>query len=452
MSKAIKLRRGLDINLLGSAERVLSKSENAPLYALVPDHYRGVTPKLLVKDGDPVKAGTPVFFDKENPEVLFTSPVSGTISTIVRGEKRKILAVEITPDGAGSSVEFPVTPIKDLNRDQIKNRILASGLWPAIIQRPFGIIAKSSQSPKAIFVSGLDTAPLAPDMNFVTQNEEENLNAGLAALGKLTDGAIHLTIGSDISAGTLSKAKGAEIHQIDGPHPAGNVGVQIANIDPIGKGDIVWTVDLQHVVMIGRLFTSGKVNMSKIIALTGSEVAKTQYYRTISGTAIAPLVKKNIVKSQEQTTVRYISGNPLTGKKIEANGYLGFYHNQITCLPEGDTYEFLGWGMPRFDKFSVSRSYFSWLTPSKKYNLDTNLHGGERALVLSGIYDKVVPMDIYPVYLLKAIIAGDIDKMEQLGIYEILEEDLALCEFIDPSKTEWQSIVSQGINLMLKEL
>lgn len=452
MSKVIKLRRGLDINLVGSAEGVLNKSESTTLCALVPDHYRGVTPKLLAKEGDAVLAGTPVFFDKENPEVLFSSPVSGTLSAIVRGDKRKILAIEITPDGKNTSVEFPTQPIGSMSREQVKEQLLQSGLWPTLIQRPFGIIAKSATSPKAIFVSGLDTAPLAPDMSFLVQDEANSLNAGLEVLKKLTDGAVHLTISSSTTAGPLSQVKTATIHQIEGPHPAGNVGVQIAQIDPIGKGDIVWTIDLQHVVMIGRLFATGRVDMTKTIALTGSEVAKPRYYRINSGSTITPLIKGNITPREDCVAVRYISGNPLTGCKIAGNGYIGFYHNQVSCLPEGDHHEFLGWGMPRFNKFSVSRSYFSWLCPNKKYRLDTNINGGERALVQSGMYDKVVPMDIYPIYLLKAIMAGDIDKMEQLGIYEILEEDLALCEFIDPSKTEWQATIAQGINLMIKEL
>lgn len=457
MSKVIKLRKGLDINLVGAAERVLTKGGEAASYALVPDHYRGVTPKLLVKVGDKVKAGSPLFFSKENPEVLFTSPVSGEVSAINRGDKRKILSIVVTPDGQGQSESFDVCPIAELSRERVKETMLRAGFWPMLIQRPFGIIAKSDATPKAIFISGLDTAPLAPDLNFLVQDQGEHIIAGLEVLKKLTDGKVHLTVGTDTTAGVLSRVKQAEVHHIEGPHPAGNVGVQIAHIDPINKGDIVWTVELQHVAMIGRLFLTGAVDMSKIVALTGSEVVKPHYFKVISGALVSSITEGNLrpKTEREERGVRIISGNVLTGNKVEPNeveGYLGFYHNQVTVIPEGNKYEFLGWAMPRINKFSVSHSYFSWLFPNRKYNLDTNMNGGHRAFVQTGIYDKVMPMNIYPLYLIKAIMAGDIDKMENLGIYEILEEDVALCEFIDPSKNEWQTTVSKGIELMIKEL
>lgn len=457
MSKVIKLRKGLDINLVGAAERVLTKGGEAASYALVPDHYRGVTPKLLVKVGDKVKAGSPLFFSKENPEVLFTSPVSGEVSAINRGDKRKILSIVVTPDGQGQSESFDVCPIAELSRERVKETMLRAGFWPMLIQRPFGIIAKSDVTPKAIFISGLDTAPLAPDLNFLVQDEGENIIAGLEVLKKLTDGKVHLTVGTDTTAGVLSRVKQAEVHHIEGPHPAGNVGVQISQIDSINKGDVVWTVELQHVAMIGRLFLTGTVDMGKVVALTGSEVAKPRYFKVVSGALISSVTDGNLRPQAEgeKHDVRIISGNPLTGIKVapdNVEGYLGFYHNQITVIPEGNKYEFLGWAMPRLDRFSVSHSYFSWLFPKKKYNLDTNMNGGHRAFVQTGIYDKVMPMNIYPLYLIKAILAGDIDKMENLGIYEILEEDVALCEFIDPSKNEWQAIVGKGIELMIKEL
>lgn len=457
MSKVIKLRKGLDINLVGAAERVLTKASPAASYALVPDHYRGVTPKMLVKVGDKVKAGSPLFFSKENPEVLFTSPVSGEVSAVNRGEKRKILSVVVTPDGENQSEHFDVCPIAELTRERVKETLLKAGFWPMIVQRPFGVIAHTTATPKAIFVSGLDTAPLAPDLSFLVQDQGEHIIAGLEVLKKLTDGKVHLTVGTDTTAGVLSRVKQAEVHHIEGPHPAGNVGVQIAQIDPINKGDIVWTVELQHVAMIGRLFLSGQVDMSKVIALTGSEVTKPRYFKVISGALITSVTDGNLREQAPDAKhdVRIISGNPLTGTKVtpdNVNGYLGFYHNQITVIPEGNTYEFMGWAMPRLHKFSVSHSYFSWLCPKKKYNLDTNMNGGHRAFVQTGIYDKVLPMNIYPLYLIKAILAGDIDKMENLGIYEILEEDVALCEFIDPSKNEWQAIVTKGIEQMIKEL
>lgn len=450
MSQVIKLKKGLDILLEGEAKRELTRLPLVHAYALKPEDFPGVTPKLLVRVDDEVKVGTPLFFDKYRPQILFTSPVSGKVSAIVRGEKRKILEVVITPEAEQVYETFDVPAIEATDREQIKALMLKAGLWPMIIQRPFGIVANPQDTPKSIFVSGFDSAPLAPDMNFVLENEAENLETGFALLGKLTDGKVYLGLKNGTS-GVLNQVKNAEIRLFEGPHPAGNVGVQIHHIDPINKGDVVWTVDVQHVAMIGRFFRTGKVDMSKIIALTGSETAQPRYFSVITGLPINSIVRQKELRSQTEK-VRIISGNVLTGRRVEPEGYLGFYSNQVTVIPEGDTYEFLGWGMPRLNKFSVSRSYFSWLSPKKHYRLDTNMNGGVRAYVVTGLYDKYLPMDIYPLYLLKAILAGDIDKMENLGIYEVIEEDFALCEFVDPSKTEMQAIIRQGIDLMIKEL
>lgn len=450
MSQVIKLKKGLDILLQGEAKRELTRLPLVHAYALKPEDFPGVTPKLLVRVDDAVKVGTPLFFDKYRPQVLFTSPVSGKVSAIVRGEKRKILEVVITPEAEQVYETFEMPAVGAADREQIKSLLLNAGLWPMIIQRPYGIIANPQDTPKSIFVSGFDSAPLAPDMNFVLENEAENLETGFALLGKLTDGKVYLGLKNGTS-GVLNRVKNAEIRLFEGPHPAGNVGVQIHHIDPINKGDVVWTVDVQHVAMIGRFFRTGKVDMSKIIALTGSETAQPRYFSVIAGLPINSIVRQKELRSQTEK-VRIISGNVLTGRRVEPEGYLGFYSNQVTVIPEGDTYEFLGWGMPRLNKFSVSRSYFSWLCPKKHYRLDTNMNGGVRAYVVTGLYDKYLPMDIYPLYLLKAILAGDIDKMENLGIYEVIEEDFALCEFVDPSKTEMQAIIRQGIDLMIKEL
>jgi len=450
MSQVIKLKKGLDILLEGEAKRELTRLPLVHAYALKPEDFPGVTPKLLVRVDDEVKVGTPLFFDKYRPQILFTSPVSGKVSAIVRGEKRKILEVVITPEAEQVYETFDVPAIEATDREQIKSLMLKAGLWPMIIQRPFGIVANPQDTPKSIFVSGFDSAPLAPDMNFVLENEAENLETGFALLGKLTDGKVYLGLKNGTS-GVLNQVKNAEIRLFEGPHPAGNVGVQIHHIDPINKGDVVWTVDVQHVAMIGRFFRTGRVDMSKIVALTGSETAQPRYFCVITGLPINSIVRQKELRSQTEK-VRIISGNVLTGRRVEPEGYLGFYSNQVTVIPEGDTYEFLGWGMPRLNKFSVSRSYFSWLSPKKHYRLDTNMNGGVRAYVVTGLYDKYLPMDIYPLYLLKAILAGDIDKMENLGIYEVIEEDFALCEFVDPSKTEMQAIIRQGIDLMIKEL
>lgn len=447
MSKTIKIKKGINISLVGSAEKVITKSVASPIYALVPDQFIGVTPKMLVQAGDAVKIGSPVFFDKERPSIIFTSPVSGVVKEVVRGEKRKILSVTIEPNGSNEAQEFEKLSA-DSSADQIRQTLLQSGLWPSIIERPFGFIANPELTPRDIFITGLDTAPLSADLNFLVQDEAENLSRGIAVLSKLTTGKVHLTFDADTTAGTLSKVKEAVIHHIQGPHPAGNVGTQIAAIAPISKGETVWTIGIQQVAMIGRLAITGCVDFSKTVALAGSMVKKPRYYKTITGAQIASITEGNLNEGH----IRLINGNPLSGVQVTADGYIGYYSNEVVAIPEGDYAEFLGWAMPRFNKLSLSKSYFSWLMPNKKYNLDTNLNGGERALVMSDIYNKVMPLDIYPVYLLKAIMAGDIDKMENLGIYEVVEEDFALCEFVCPSKVEWQATLREGINKLVKEL
>ena len=448
MSKVIKLKRGLDIRLVGEAEKTVVQVPVGKTCAVVPDSFTGITPKLLVSEGTKVKAGTPLFFDKARPQILFTAPVSGTVAAIRRGERRKILAIEIEADAAIEYEKFPVSAPAKATREKIVEVLLQSGLWPLIMQRPYGIIASPTDTPKAIFISGFDSAPLAPDMNFVLRDEYDNLAAGIEALKKLTDGKVHLGLRNGEN-GVLNRLTGAEQHLFEGPHPAGNVGVQIHHIDPINKGDIVWTVDIQNVALIGRLFNTGMADMRRVIAVTGSETQKPQYVSVLPGTVVEHVTAACGIKDEEN--VRIIAGNVLTGQKIDVAAYIDMYHNQMTLIPEGYNYELLGWIAPRLHRFSVSHSYFSWLTPKKKYNLDTNLNGGHRALVVTGLYDRYLPMDIYPIYLLKACMAGDIEKMENLGIYEVLPEDFALCEFVDPSKTEMQSIIADGINLMINE-
>ncbi|MEZ5195480.1 MAG: Na(+)-translocating NADH-quinone reductase subunit A [Bacteroidales bacterium] len=405
--------------------------------------------KLFVKEGDKVKAGTPVFFHKYRENVIFTSPVSGTITEIYRGAKRKMLEIRIEADDMKEYVDFGKDDPAILNKEKVTQKLLKSGVWSYIRQRPYSVIANPEDNPKAIFISAFDSAPLAPDYDFILENEEKNFQAGIDALSKLTSGKIHLNVKEGQTSSKLFlNAKGVQINHFSGPHPAGNVGIQIHKIDPVNKGDIVWYVKPDDVALIGKLFTEGIYDATKIIALTGSEVSKPQYYKIIAGSSILPLVKDNVKTSN----VRFISGNVLTGTKVEKSGYLGFYDSQISVIPEGDYFEFFGWGMPRFDKFSFSKSFFSWLTPNKKYKLDTNLNGGHRAFVITGEYEKVFPMDIYPMQLLKAIMVKDIDLMENLGIYEVDEEDFALCEFIDVSKTEMQATVREGLDYMLKEM
>ena len=450
MSKVVKIKKGLNIKLKGSAEKVLSKAAIAGSYAVKPSDFHGLTPKLAVKEGDLVKAGSPLFYDKSRPELKFVSPVSGTVSVISRGERRKLLAVIVSPDAEQTFVKHDVSNLASMNRDEIISLMLEAGLWPFIKQRPYGIIANPTDHPKAIFISGFDTAPLAVDMDFVLTKESETFQKGIDILKRLSTGKVHLGISDDNEAsGILQKVKGVESTTFKGPHPAGNVGVQINHIDPINKGEVVWTIDPQMVALLGRFFTTGIYNAEKVIAVTGSEVKRPQYFRIIMGASM------NTIADNVNTdnNPRYISGNVLTGTDVGADGYLGFYDNIISVIPEGDHHEFLGWAKVFRPKvFSASRAYLSFLTPNKKYALDTNLNGGERAFVMSGEYENVVPMDIYPVYLLKAILAEDIDKMEQLGIYEVIEEDLALCEFICASKIEVQAILRKGIELMIKEM
>ena len=450
MSKIITLRKGLDINLQGKAVEKLVKLPLAPEYAVSPLDFEGVTPKLLVKAGDRVKAGTPLFFNKYNERVVFTSPVSGTVSAINRGEKRCILNVTVQADATQTYEEFAKLNVQTASREEIIDLLLKSGLWPMIIQRPYGIIADPSDTPKAVFVSTFDSAPLAPDYNFVLAGEKRNLETGIEAMRKLTSGKVHLGVRAG-AEGEMAFLKGAEIHTFAGKHPVGNVGVQIHHVDPINKDERVWTVNIQDLAIIGRLFNEGRVDMTKIIAVAGSEIEKPQYCRVVAGARVDSILRGNVKLQKEGDHVRIISGNVLTGTKTPADGFLGFYANQLTVIPEGDKYELLGWAMPRFNKFSVSRSYFSWLSPKKAYDLDTNMNGGERPFVVTGLYEQYLPMDIYPMYLLKACLAGDIDKMENLGIYEVVEEDFALCEFVDPSKIEIQQIIRDGINLMIKE-
>ena len=451
MSNVIHLKRCLDIKLVGRADLNVTPLPMAEEYAVRPTDFRGLTPKMLVREGDRVKAGTPLFFDKRNPELLFTSPVSGTVKSIVRGEKRRILKVAVTPDETVEFEQFEPVNVENATAEQIKCSLLQSGLWPLIVQRPFGVIADPAEQPKNIHVSLFDTAPLAPDMEMIIARNRADFERGIKALSKLTAGKVWLGANETTSQDTLKVAGGnIAVQQFRGAHPTGCVGIQINHICPINKGDKVWTVDAQGVILIGRFLGSGRVDMKKTIALVGSEIQNPTNYEIITGADLRSIL---MGRGREQLQrMRIINGNVLSGLRANCDDNLGFFNNMITVIPEGDKYAFLGWITPRFDRFSVSRMMFSWLCPKKVYDLDTNLNGGKRPFVMSQEYEKVVPMDIYPVYLLKSVLAKDIDKMENLGIYEILEEDLALCEFVCTSKIDVQQIVSDGIEYMMKEL
>jgi Na+-transporting NADH:ubiquinone oxidoreductase subunit A len=449
MSKVISLKRGLNIRLKGKADKVLGNFIEADKVALKPTDFPGLVPKILVKVGQEVKAGEPVFFDKYNPDILFTAPTSGEVLAIDRGERRKVLEIVIKTDGKNTSLDFLKADPSKLSRDQVQQQLIQSGLWAFLKQRPYGTVAKPSTTPVHIFISGFDSAPLAPDYEFILKGHTSSFQTGINALAKLTDGKIHVGIRPEQANGFFSEIKNIELHQFSGPHPSGNVGIQIHHVSPLAKGERIWTIAPQEVLFIGRLFETGHLDFTKTIALCGSEVIEPKYYRVINGTILTNLLKNKTKKAGNE---RYISGNVLTGSKADDSDYLGFYDQQVTVIPEGDHYEFLGWAMPRLDKFSFSHSYFSWLMPKKTYVADANLNGEERAYVVTGQYEKVLPMDILPVYLIKAIIADDIDRMEKLGIYEVVEEDLALCEYVCTSKVEVQRILREGINLMIKEL
>ncbi len=447
MPKTINLNKGLNISIAGEAEKSL-KEAVALHYAIKPTDFIGVFPRMLVAEGAPVKAGTPLFIDKYRENICFVSPVSGTVSEIKRGDKRVLLEVRIEPDGKNESEQFGKADPSALSKPEITEKLLKSGLWSMIRQRPYGIIANPDQTPKAIHISAFDTAPLAPDYDYIVKGKGEQFQAGITALAKLTAGKVHLNISNRTSAGEFLNCRNVELTTFKGPHPAGNVGIQIHHIDPINKGEVVWFAGVQDVIAIGSLFTEGIYNAEIVVALAGSEVLKTGYLKTRRGACISKMVENNV----KEGDLRYISGNVLTGTQIRRDNFIGFYDSLITVIPEGNYHEFFGWALPGFNKLSFSRTYFSWLSPKRKYTVDTNLHGGERALVMTGQFEKVLPMDIYPMQLIKAALSENIELMENLGMYEVEPEDLALCEFIDTSKTEIQAIVRQGLETLRKEM
>ncbi len=451
MSKTVKLKKGFDIKLVGKAEKQLENFSPAKTFAVKPTDFIGMQrPKVSVNEGDTVKAGTPILFDKALDKVLYVAPVSGEVVEVKRGEKRKLLEIKILADKEISYEEFQKhteSSLQSLAKEEAIKQMTQGGVWPQLIQRPFGVVANPEDSPKAIFISGFDTHPLAADTGFALQGEEKYFQAGVTVLSKLTSGKIHLNLNAEGEVPSVfSNVKGVEINKFSGPHPAGNVGIQIHHIDPINKGEIAWTISPFGVVQIGKLFVEGRYDATKVIAITGSEAKKAVYTKTMIGACVDTLVQGNL----KQEHIRVVSGNVLTGEKINRDGYLGYYSNEITILPEGDYYEFLGWMKPTTEKLSYHRALglLSFINPNKEYVLDTNVRGEERAFVQTGVFESVTPMDILPVYLLKAIMAEDYDEMEELGIYEIIEEDLALCEFVDVSKHPVQEIVRKGIDLI----
>lgn len=447
MANVIKIKKGLDINLKGKASEVLLNGGKSETYAIVPDFYSGVLPKVVAKVGDKVKAGSVLMIDKNRPEIKFVSPVSGEVTAVNRGAKRKVLSIVVTPDAQIEYEEFGKKNVASLKGDEVKEAMLNAGMWPFVMQRPYDIVATPGETPRDIFVSAFYSAPLAPDFNYLVKGQEADFQTGLDALAKLTSGKVYVGIRK---GSAVQQVKGVELVEIEGPHPAANASVLINHTKPINKGETVWTVDPANVIIIGRLFNKGIADFSRKVVITGSETKEQGYVQAISGCTIKSLVGGRVATDAH---IRIISGNVLTGTKVTLEDYLGAYDNQITVIPEGDeTHEFLGFAMPRTNQYSMSHSYFSWLTGKKEYVLDARIKGGKRAMIMSNEYDKVFPLDIYPEYLLKAIIAFDIDKMENLGIYEVAPEDFALCEFVDTSKIELQKIVRDGLNLLYKEM
>ncbi len=452
MGKFIRLKKGFDINLAGKAALKIGPADQPETFVLKPSDFHGIyMPKMVVNEGDTVKAGSPLFHDKKKEQIMFTSPVSGEVVEVKRGEKRKLLEVKILADKTVEYVPFPkytVSEIASLTREKAQEQILKSGVWPNIIQRPYGIVADPAETPKSIFISGFDSHPLAPDYNFLFKGQEQFFQVGVDILKKFTTGPVHLNVHSarEISP-SFAQVKGVELNKFSGPHPSGCVGVQIHHIDPIGKMDAVWTISPFAVIQIGKLFLNGVYDASKLIAVAGSEVKDPQYYKTYTGACVKKFLHNNL----KQDHVRVVSGNVLTGTRIGVEDHVGFFDQLVSVIPEGDKYEFLGWITPSVNKLSFSRAWglFSFLNYKKEFVLDSNTKGEPRAFVQTGVFEQVTPIDVLPTHLLKAIIAEDYDDMEALGIYEVIEEDLALCEFVDVSKHNVQGILREGIDLML---
>ncbi|MGS2761021.1 Na(+)-translocating NADH-quinone reductase subunit A [Sinomicrobium sp. M5D2P9] len=445
MSNDIRIRKGLNINLKGEAEKVVSEAPRVKTFALKPTDFHNTTPKMVVKEGEKVKAGDVIFYSKYNEKIKFVAPVSGTLAEIRRGAKRRILEVVIEADSQDVYKEIGAGDPKQLSPEEVKEFLLENGCWPFIRQRPYDVVANPDDTPKAIFISAYASAPLAADVEFVLQGREEDFQTGIDAVAKLTAGKTHLSVAKGSSF--FGNVKGVEIHRVSGPHPVGNVGVQIHHIDPLNAGERVWVISPEDVAIIGKLFRTGKFDATRTVAVAGTEVEKPQYYRVKIGSSVKALV------NNDSGDVRIISGDVLTGDKISGDGFIGFYPSTLTVIPEGNDYRMFGW-LPFKDNNipSMHHTSFSWLFPKKKYKVDTNLNGEERALVVTGEMEKVMPMDVYPMQLLKACMVNDIEKMENLGIYEVAPEDFALIDYTCTSKIEAQDIIRQGLDLMIKEV
>lgn len=449
MSKDIRIKKGLNIDLVGAADLTTTKAVLSNIYAINLSDFHGISPKMLVKQGTEIKAGEPLFFNKNKEDMLFVSPVSGELIEIQRGARRKILKLKILADKSQEYLTHKTLNLGSATGQEIKVFLLKTGCWPFVRQRPYDVIADPERIPKAIFISGCVTAPLAADLDYTLKGKENELQAAVSALSKLTSGKVHVSVSSG-AVSPLAGLRDVETHKVSGPHPAGLVGTQINRIDPINKGEIVWTIAAQDLVIIGEMLLTGKFNAERTVALAGSAVKKPHYFTTKIGTEIATFL---YASGTTMENFRVINGDVLTGSKTSPEGYLGYYNNTVTVIPEGNDYEFFGWNKPVFNKISTTRALtFSWLQPKKKYNLDTNTNGEHRAFVVTGMYEEVFPMDIYPLQLLKACMVKDLDEMEQLGLYEVAPEDFSLTEFVCISKQPHQQIIREGLDLLQKEI
>lgn len=447
MANRIKIKKGLQIPLLGESELTARGTVTSEFVRICPEDYPGVTPKLAVKVDDVVKAGTPLFHEKNHPEMVFVSPVSGVVTEIERGERRRILNIIVKADETNEYVNFGPKSVASLSAEEIKKSILEAGAWFTIRQRPYDIVAVPNKQPRDIFVTGFDSSPLAPSYDFILEGQEDDFQTGLDALAKLTTGKVYLSVSTKTTSPALRQAKNVVINEFDGPHPAGNVGVQINHIKPVNRGEVVWTLNALNVALIGRVFNKGVADLTRTVALVGSEVKEKGYYTMVIGTQLTQLFEGNVT---EGISIRYISGNPLTGRKINKDGVLRAYNSQVTVIPEGDdVHEAFGWASFSPKRYSAGGTYINM---KKKYRMDARTLGGPRAIIVSNEYDQVFPMDIFPEQLIKSTLAFNIEKMEQLGIYEVAPEDFALCEFVDTSKLEIQRIIRKGLDLLRKEM
>lgn len=450
MERLYKIKKGLDINLVGEAEPKLKSLALSSIYTIRPDDFHGIVPRPVVKEGDHVQAGSPLFVDKATEQIAVVSPVSGIVKSLTRGDRRKLLGISIDADKHQEYKDFGRIDLAESDAADIRAKFMQSGLFAMIRRRPYDIIAQPTDEPKAIFISTFSRMPLAADFSFVVNGNEELFKTGIKVLAKIAK--VYLGIAPEQINTDLLPCNEAEVCVFSGPNPAGNVGVHINRVDPINKGEVVWTIDPETVVMIGRLAEGGKTVLTRRIAVAGSKITAPQYIEAKIGTPIADILN-GLLTDPNAAHTRIINGNPLVGEKSTMNDSLHAFSREICAIPEGDDVnEVLGWIMPRTNEFSTSRSYFSWLFGrSKKYNPDCRIKGGERHIIMSGEYDRVFPMNIFAGYLIKAIITGDIDRQEALGIYEVAPEDFAVAEFVDSSKLELQRIVREGLDILRKE-